>query len=172
MGLIYRLRQLRDNVAAGPLSAEARAEVAANLSPAEQALFFCFNHADQWHSVRVLRMLRKAGYNHPDLLAAALLHDVGKTRHPLSPWDRTAIVVAEKLVPARAETWGHGAVEGWRRPFVVRACHPAWGAQMAAAAGARPGVVELIARHQDRPAVIISETDRLLACLQWADDRN
>jgi hypothetical protein len=117
-------------------------------------------------------MLREAGYNHPDLLAAALLHDVGKTRYPLSAWDRTVIVVGEKLFPARAKTWGRGAVDSWRRPFVVRACHPAWGAAMAAAAGARPGVVELIDRHQDKPAEIVTETDRLLVYLQWADDRN
>lgn len=171
MGLIYRLRQLRDNIAAEPLPADAQAEVAALLSPAERELFDRFNHADQWHSVRVLRMLREAGYNQPDLLIAALLHDVGKTRCPLSAWDRTIIVVGEKLFPARANVWGRGPVDSWRRPFVARARHPAWGAEMAAAAGSRPAVVELIGRHQDRPAEISSESDRLLACLQWADDR-
>lgn len=172
MGLAYRLRQLWANIAAGPLSAAAEAEVAALLSPVEQDLFYRFNQADQWHSVRVLRMLREAGYNHPDLLVAALLHDVGKTRYPLSAGDRTLIVVGEKLFPARAEAWGRGAAEGWRRPFVARARHPEWGAQLAAAAGSRPAVVELIGRHQDRPAEIVNETDRLLTYLQWADDRN
>ncbi len=172
MGLSYRLRQLRDNLLAGPLSAEAQSEVAALLSPAEQELFYRFNQADQWHSVRVLRMLREAGYNHPDLLVAALLHDVGKTRYPLSAADRTVIVVGEKLFPERAARWRSGSVDSWRRPFVARARHPEWGAQMAATAGTRPAVVELIGRHQDKPAEIISETDRLLTYLQWADDRN
>ena len=131
MGLRYRLRQLKNNLTAGPLSAAAEREVAAVLSPAEQALFARLSLADQWHSVRVLGDLRGAGYNDPDLLAAALLHDVGKTRYPLTAWDRTVIVVGAVLLPQRTAQWGAGPAEGWRRPFVVRAQHPAWGAEMA-----------------------------------------
>jgi hypothetical protein len=172
VGLSYRLRQLRDNLTAEPLPADARAEIATVLSPSEQALFGRFTYADQWHSYRVLRMLREAGYNHPDLLAAALLHDIGKTRCPLSAWDRTVIVVGEALFPGRAERWGHGSLDSWRRPFVARACHPAWGAEMAAEAGSRPGVVDLIRRHQVPLDGIEDENDKLLTGLQWADDQN
>jgi len=42
---------------------------------------------------------------------------------------------------------------------------------MAAAIGARPAVVALIARHQDKPPVEDEAADTLRA-LQWADDRN
>lgn len=171
MGLRYRLRQLWSNLTAGPLSDPARREVGAALSPAETALFDRFSPADQWHSYRVLCDLRRAGYNDADLWAAALLHDVGKTRWPLSAWDRTVIVVGAVLFPGRVERWGQGTAEGWRRPFVVRAQHPAWGAEMAIAAGSRPVVVELIRRHQDKPPAEDALAD-LLHALQWADDQN
>jgi putative nucleotidyltransferase with HDIG domain len=171
VGLRYRLRQLWSNLTAGPLSEAARREVDAALSPAEQALFDRFSFADQWHSYHVLCDLRRAGYNDAGLWAAALLHDVGKTRYPLTAGDRTLIVVGAVLFPERARRWGQGAAESWRRPFVVRAQHPAWGAEMAAAAGSDPVVVELICRHQDKPPVE-DELAGLLRALQWADDQN
>jgi len=170
VGLRYRLRQLKNNLTAGPLSATEQAQVVALLSPAEQALFAHLSFADQWHSVRVLGDLRGAGYNDPDLLAAALLHDVGKTRYPLTAWDRTVIVVGAALLPRRTARWGAGPAEGWRRPFVVRAQHPEWGADMAAAAGARAAVIDLIRRHADKPGQVAS--DDALRALQWADDQN
>jgi putative nucleotidyltransferase with HDIG domain len=105
-------------------------------------------------------------------LAAALLHDIGKTRYPLSVWDRILIVVGGALFPGRASAWGNGSLDGWRRPFVVRAHHPAWGAEMAAAAGSRGRVVELIRRHQDELVQEREDDDRLLARLQWADDQS
>jgi len=172
VGLPYRIRQLRDNLTAGPLTAEARAEIAQHLTAAERDLFFGFTYADQWHSYRVLRTLREAGYNHPDLLTAALLHDIGKIRCPLSIWDRTVIVVGSALFPRRAEAWGRGPLASWRRPFVARAQHPAWGAETAHEAGVRPAVVEMIRRHQDKVDGEEDEIDRLLVTLQWADDQN
>lgn len=172
MRLRYRLRQLRDNLTAGPLSEAARLEVVAALSSGELALFDCFSPADQWHSYRVLCDLRQAGYNDPDLLVAALIHDVGKTRYPLSAWDRTVIVVGSVLFPRRSVAWGQGRVDSWRRPFVVRARHPEWGAEMAAAIGASPAVVALIGHHQDKAAEMPGELADLLRALQWADDRN
>lgn len=172
MRLPYRLRQLRHNLAAGPLPAAAQAEIDGLLTEPERALFARYAYADQWHARRVLHMLRDAGYNHPDLLVAALLHDVGKARHPLSVWDRTVIVVGQALFGRRTERWGSGAPQGWRRPFVVRAQHPAWGAEMAIAAGSRPGVVALIRRHQEKLTGAAGEEDTLLRQLQWADDQN
>lgn len=172
MRVAYRLRQLRANLVAGPLSEPARQEVAEVLTAAELALFGRFSFADQWHSYRVLRCLRDAGYNHPDLLAAALLHDIGKVRCPLSIWDRTVIVVAGALFPGRVERWGQGPLESWRRPFVARLLHPEWGAQMAEDVGSRPAVVDIIRRHQAKLTSVQNEADQLLASLQWADDQN
>jgi putative nucleotidyltransferase with HDIG domain len=172
VGLSYRLQQLRDNLWAAPLPAAARAEIAGLLTPSENNLFDHFSLADQQHSYRVLRALMDAGYNHPDLLAAALLHDIGKTRYPLSVWDRILIVVGGTLFPRHAIGWGNGPFDGWRRPFVVRARHPAWGAEMAAAAGSQARVVELIRRHQDKLVQERDEVGWLLARLQSADDQS
>lgn len=172
MGIAYRLRQLRDNLTAGPLTAAARAEISGHLSSNELELFFRFSPADQWHSYRVLRTLKEAGYNHPDLGVAALLHDIGKCHSQLSIWDRTVIVIGSAVFSSKTGEWGRGSLDSWRRPFVIRAQHPAWGAAMAAAAGSRPEVVELIERHQDKVERIERELDQLLVCLQWADDQN
>lgn len=172
MGIRYRLRQLRANVSAGPLTDEARAEVSLWLSDPEQALFFRYAYADQWHCLRVLHTLQRAGYNHSDLMAAALLHDIGKVRSPLSIWDRTVIVVGSALFPERAGFWGTGELESWRRPFVARAKHPEWGAEMAEEVGSRPVVIDLIRHHQDTLDGMQSESAQLLATLQWADDQN
>jgi len=89
------------------------------------------------------------GEEQPDLLAAALLHDVGKSDHPLHIWERVVIVLGKAFFPGQVRRWGQGEPTGWRRPFVVAEQHPAWGADMAAEAGASPTTATLIRHHQD-----------------------
>jgi hypothetical protein len=169
--ILYRLKQFWWEIASPSLSETARAAVAARLRPAEVALFDLFSPSDQWHSYRVMRSLEEAGHAEPDLLTAALLHDVGKTRVPLSVWERSLIVLGGMLWPGKTAVWGQNAPSGWQRPFVVKAQHPAWGAEMAAAAGSSPQAIELIRRHQDKVGeTAVGETNRLLRLLQWADD--
>lgn len=145
------------------------------------ALFDQFSLSDQQHSYQVLRTLQLYGQTNPDLLTAALLHDVGKTRAPLSIWERSLIVVAQAFLPQKTAVWGQGSVDSWQRPFVVKAQHPAWGAAMAQEAGCHPLTIELIRRHQDplpetlalsKVEVAVTEADRLLGLLQWADNQN
>ena len=172
--LRYRLRQFQQQVAAGPLDEAAWAEVRPVLSPAEMALFQKYSASDRWHGVHVLRTLRGAGHDHPALQTAALLHDVGKTRLSLTIWERSLIVIVGALLPHRSEAWGAPAdgppaAHGWRKPFVIKARHAAWGAEMAAAAGSDPRAVALIRSHQDDPA---TSGDPLLPLLQWADELN
>lgn len=171
MGLAYRLQQFRYNLLARELSPSAKQLAHGILRLAERPLFAQYDVSDQWHTVRVVQMLQAAGHTHPHLLTAALLHDVGKTRVDLTVWERSLAVLIQKLWPQKADQWGQGAAAGWKRPFVVRQQHAAWGAEMATAVGCHPQVVELIARHQDKLEAIKSETDHLLAQLQWADDR-
>lgn len=143
------------------------------LTPAEQALFQSYSYSDKWHTYRVLRTLKEAGCTQPELLTAALLHDVGKAGTQLSAWDRSLVVLMTKVAPRRADAWGQGEASGWRRPFVVKGQHAAWGAELARAAGSRPLVVELIRRHQEPlPPAAEGEVERLLCLLQWADDQN
>ncbi|MCP4356911.1 MAG: HDIG domain-containing protein [Chloroflexi bacterium] len=173
--MCYRLWQFWQTLWAKPLTEEVWAEVAAVLNPQELKLFVCFPPNDQWHSVRVMQLLRSAGYEQAALLKAALLHDVGKTAVSLTIWERVIVVLGSKMWPHKAAGWGEGEARGWRRPFIVKAQHPTWGAEMATAAGCDELTIDLIQRHQDVLAeTVVAGTvqDERLRALQWADDRS
>ncbi len=144
------------------------------LTPRQFALFERMQPSEQAHAIGVMRnILARPERAHPDLLVAALLHDVGKARYPLRLWERVIIVLGRAVLPRRAQAWGRRQPRGWVRPFVVAARHPAWGAEMAAEAGVSPLARSLIRRHQDRvDRASNSLEDRLLAILQAADDEN
>jgi putative nucleotidyltransferase with HDIG domain len=172
-GLWYRIKQFWRAWFAPELTGAQREAVQSQLTAPEYALFCRFDGGEQWHSYQVMCTLKAAGHIEPDLLAAALLHDVGKTQSPLSVWDRSLIVVMKKAAPGKTAVWGQGSLSGWQRPFVVKAQHPEWGAQMAEAAGSSQGVVSLIRRHQDElPETAVTAEDNLLRLLQWADDQH
>lgn len=173
MSLSYRVNQLWWNLTAEPLPESVRQEIESVLSPAQSELFFRFQKSDQWHAYRVYTTLRESSQSQPDLMAAALLHDVGKTRVNLKVWDRILIVMVARLLPEKSSRWGAGDVNSWKRPFVVRQFHPQWGADMARAAGSTDLTFDLIRRHQDPlPGTSRSMADDLLQQLQWADDLN
>jgi putative nucleotidyltransferase with HDIG domain len=119
-------------------------------------LFKQMQSSEQAHSLWIFRQLRQqlSGVDldaQHDLLVAALLHDVGKSRHPLQLWERVVIVLGKALFPNLVQQWGTQPPDGWKRPFVIAAQHPAWGAEIAAQAGASPLVVALVRRHhQDK----------------------
>lgn len=172
MGIVYRLSQFWQNVTAGPLSPQAANDVASILNEQEAVLFAQMSSSDQWHAYRVYRLVRESGQTNNDLLAAALLHDVGKVHVDLSAWDRSVAVLGETLAPRKVEGWGRGQANGWKRPFVVRKKHARWGARLAEQAGSRPAVVELIERHQDSPLSGSEHEVELLTLLQWADNQS
>jgi hypothetical protein len=152
---LYRVWQFIQALTARRLTPAEWQEVSSLLTLPQQGLFRRMETNDQRHSLQVLRTLVKEGENRHDLLVAALLHDVGKSRHPLRLWERPVVVLARLFRPALVIRWGQSAGDhdwGWRRPFVVYEQHPAWGAQMAAAAGCSPLTVWLIRWHQERPA--------------------
>lgn len=138
---------------------------AAHLSPAQLTLFLGMPRAEQHHGIDLCRALEAEGYHDPELLTATLLHDVGKTIVAPRLWERVWVVLGEHFFPARAEAWSRSAPEGWRRGFVLRRCHPAWGAEMAEETGASPRVVELIREHHSPP-----NDDEELAALQTFDE--
>lgn len=148
------------------------APAVAILPPSLVALFQQMPRREQQHALEVLATLRQRSATHPILLMAGLLHDLGKTRAPLAVWERVLIVVVEAAYPSLAERYGDGGPRGWRRPFVVRRQHAAWGAAMISAAGGDPLLVELVRRHQDTLTTPQTEVDHLLLALQAADDAN
>ena len=120
------------------------------LSPALLDIFFEMQPSEIHHSLEITRRLVASGETDPDLLAAALLHDVGKSRSPLDLWGRAIVVVAKRLIPGACRRWGASEdMRGLKRNFVVAEQHPDWGAEMAAAAGASKLTARLIDRHQE-----------------------
>jgi hypothetical protein len=165
--LTYRSRQFWHALRSPAKRVETDA-LLARLSPEQIILFRRMHPSEQAHAYEVLKRLLALGHHDPDLLTAALLHDVGKVRSPLSLFDRALAVLGKHFFPDAARRWGEGRQRGLRRPFVVAAQHPAWGADLAAAAGVSPRVCDLIRRHQDSS----DGNDSLLAALQSVDEES
>lgn len=143
------------------------------LKPPLYELYRHMRRSERQHSLRVLRDLLAAGHTHPDLLAAALLHDVGKSRARFSLPEKVLVVLVKATAPRYYRAWSNGPARGWRLPFAVSEQHPAWGAEMAAAAGASPLTVKLIRLHAEAlSGPPRDDAERLLLALQEVDDRN
>ncbi len=163
--LVYRTRQFWNALPGTRKPVETEA-LLPHLSPTQIFLFRRMQRSEQIHAFQVLKLLKAAGQTDPDLLSAALLHDVGKVLFPISLFDRVLIVLGKAFFPRQARRWSEGTLDRFHRPFVVAAHHPDWGADLAEQAGASPRTVELIRHHQD----ISSNDDQQLAALQAADD--
>lgn len=178
MSAVYRVRQLaraasawirpewagRDRAGGDPLRRY--------LPPQGRALFQAMPRYDRQHALAVLGVLERAGHTDPDLLAAALLHDTGKTAHPkgrLRLWHRVASVLVRAWRPDLLARIGRDRPGSWRRPFFVQDHHAELSAELAQQAGCSPRTVELIRRHEDPPG---AADDPLLAALQAADSEH
>ncbi|MCA9883013.1 MAG: HD domain-containing protein [Anaerolineae bacterium] len=147
------------------------------LNAQEYALFQTMAHAEQLHSLNVLRTVLTQHAETPlELAAAALLHDVGKARYHLAVWQKTVSVLAESFTPALFASLSAGNdLTWWRAPFMVREQHPAWGADMLKAINSDPLVVFLVghhAHHLDNCGDVPENYIRLLARLKKADGEN
>jgi hypothetical protein len=168
---LYRARQFWFALKAAP-SDEDLDRARQVLSPPLMDLFFSMQTGEQVHSLKVFHRLLKSKETSPELLAAALLHDVGKSQHPLRLWERVLVVAGQAIFPNLVNRWGTGEAYGWKRAFVVAAKHPVWGAEMAYTAGASPMVVFLIRLHRDEVSPAVDLENRLLISLQRADNES
>lgn len=169
--ILYRTQQFWNVLSANPLEDEVIEQIRAVLSKREMGLFLQLQTSEQRHSYQVYRSLLERGIQNDDLLKAALMHDIGKVRHPLRIFDRVLIVLGKTIFPRVIDRWGHENHSDWRRIFSVAVNHPAWGAEMAAQAGSSPRTVDLIRRHQDMQGNLAADDkDLLLSHLQSADD--
>jgi len=139
--------------------------VRSQLTDRELLLFTAMQGRDRRHSMDMVRWLLRHAPEEPsdDLIAAALLHDVGKGS--LIVWDRVAFVLLGAL-SVRLRRWA-GREDGrrWQQALWRLEHHASIGAEMLRAAGTRPRIVELVARHKDATAA----GDDELALLMTAD---
>jgi hypothetical protein len=167
--VVYRLGQVRQQLGfVAPLSAEDHAEVACWLPAAALALFQSMSVADQQHSLRVCRGLQARGCTDKDLLAAALLHDVGKAEGRVPFWTRPVIVIGKLCALewlARLAVYPRAgvALPEWRRALGYAWWHAEVGAELAAAAGlSERAVLYIRTHHQPRgPAAELHSVDEV-----------
>jgi len=93
--------------------------------------------------------LRDQGCDDRELLAAALLHDVGKGSGRVRFWMRPVIVLLRALAPGLLRWLAEAPGSGWRRSFYAAWHHASIGADLAAEAGVSERAVLLIRTHHD-----------------------
>ncbi|MFC4427981.1 HD domain-containing protein [Deinococcus navajonensis] len=128
-----------------------------HLTPEEQRVYDSMDARDREHACRVARhLLREHPAAEPEVVAAALLHDCGKSVRRYAVAERVLV----GLIPNRLSRLlpPVGALG-------VRANHPELGARLLAHAGARPRVARLVARHHhpggDPDAALLHHYDDL-----------
>lgn len=177
-GIAYRLGQVRQQLGfVSPLTPVEDAEVADRLPASALPLFQSMSRADQQHSLRVCRGLLARGCDERDMLAAALLHDVGKAQGRVPFWTRPAIVIGKRIAPrllirlavkpvypfaGYAEDMAKSAAR-WRRSLGMAWWHADVGAELAAAAGLSERAVLYIRTHHqlDGPAAELHSVDEV-----------
>lgn len=165
--IVYRLWQVRQQLGfVEPLSMEEYTEVASWLPVPAQSLFRTMSRADQRHSLRVCRGLQARGCKDEEMLAAALLHDVGKAEGRVPFWTRPAIVIGKACAPrllARLAVYPvkERALPRWRRSLSFAWWHAEVGAELAARAGLSAKAVLYIRTHHqpDGPAAQLHSVD-------------
>ena len=167
----YRLGQVRQQLGfVAPLTAGEYGEVSQWLPAAALALFKTMSPADQRHSLRVCRGLLAHGCRDRDMLAAALLHDVGKAGGRVPFWTRPVIVLGKKLAPGLLKrlvvypgVQRTKSLPGWRRALSYAWYHAEVGAELAAAAGLSQRAVLYIRTHHQAngPAAELHKIDEV-----------
>lgn len=123
---------------------ESETALAHRILPAgAERLFDAMPVADRRHALDVVARLQAAGFDDPDLLAAALLHDCAKG-HRMRLWHRVAGVLGERFVPRLLRRLARDDPASWRYPFHLYLQHADLSADAATAAGCSPRVAAFI----------------------------
>jgi putative nucleotidyltransferase with HDIG domain len=178
---VYRVRQFIRAASAWARPGDAGEAIAGQYLPPEALILFrSMPRYDRQHALNVLHTLQQGGYTNEDLLAAALLHDVGKTvrqfgaqrakeRAVLRLWHRVAVVLVRSLSYGLLDRIAADRSGSWRQPFFVQQHHAVIGAELAQQAGCSARTVDLIRRHEQPAAGV---RDPMLSALQTADSAN
>ena len=144
------------------------------LKPGEVEVWSAMSGPDRRHAVTVARRVAVVLGN-PDgagaarnVLAAALLHDAGKSRSGLGVFGRSAATVVALLLGRRRVAAWRERTSGWRHRVGCYAAHDEIGAALLEAAGSDPLVVAWAREHHqpdsqwsvERPVgVLLKEAD-------------
>lgn len=173
--ILYRGRQFWHTLSS-KIDSQKLEQAATYLTHAQWELFTQLQVGEKNHALAMLTKLIAQGETEPDLLVAALLHDVGKLRYRMNPLERALVVVGKAIVPEKANRWGTEPVGGWnnlpdwRKAFIVAEHHAEWGAEMARQAGASPLAVELIRQHPCPPSMAAGSVNNRLQKTLWLVD--
>jgi hypothetical protein len=153
--VVYRLKQVCQQLGfVPPMTRADYGEVERWLPASALPLFLTMSQADQQHCLRVCRGLQAHGCCEQDMLAAALLHDVGKAEGRVPFWTRPTIVLGKRFAP----TWlqatlldldklDHPQGRSWRRSLSYAWYHAEVGARLAATVGLSKRAVLYIQTH-------------------------
>lgn len=175
MSTLYRVRQFWHTVSVQTEPHELQ-RAQALLNPEQWDLFARLQPGEMYHAVSMLRSLLEQGENQPDLLVAALLHDVGKIRYRLNPLERAMVVLVRWVKPEWAHrcgvlpSIGWNDLPGWRKAFIVAEQHAEWGAEIARLAGVS-SLTETLIREHHHPHMHDADTlETSLLRKLWAVD--
>lgn len=168
---LYRVKQFRRALTDRP-DQEDLERVESVLAPLLFDLFSRMLPFEQAHAIRVMKGMTARGYDHPDVLTAALLHDVGKLNVPLRPLERALAVLVRWLLPGEYDHSGQGEAKGFQKGIVVAARHAEWGAELAAEHGASQRAIFLIRFHDADLAQFDGQDRLVLSVLQAVDAAN
>jgi hypothetical protein len=143
--------------------------VASVLSERERKLWRRMSGSDRRHAAGVGRRVEQAlGHEAtPPVLAAALLHDVGKTAARLGTYGRVVATLAGAVAPQMAAAWTQG--RGFTRKVGLYLRHAELGADMLALAGSE-GLTVAWTREHHLPSEQWTVPPSLGAALKAADD--
>ena len=151
----------------GPSSTE-EAWATGYLLAGEADLWRSMSGADRRHAVAVARRVDRAlGSPERPVLAAALLHDVGKVRSGLGTPGRVVATVVGAVAADRTARWATS--DGFRGRIGRYLRHPQEGAALLETAGSDPFTVAWATEHHRDPGRWTVD-NRLAEALRAADD--
>jgi len=156
----HLVRRFLGSLAPRPLGDDEVAWVATHLAPGEAELFDRMGRADRRHALGVARRAEAAlgAEATRPVMAAALLHDVGKVEAGLGTYGRVMATLSAK-VAGRDMAGAWSQTRGTTRRIGLYLRHEELGADLLRLAGSDPRTVELVARWSD-PADPVGETLR------------
>ena len=160
----HLVRRFLGSLAPRRLSEDEAVWVASHLLPAEADLWGRMGRADRRHSVGVARRAEAAlgGDVARPVMAAALLHDVGKVESGLGTYGRVMATLSARVAGRdMAEAWSQ--TRGMTRRIGLYLRHEEIGADMLRLAGSDPLTIDLVSRWS-------APTEPLGEALKAADD--